>query len=399
MGGTGQPPAVVGLVAGVVGLVALVVGLYLGGHPSDLPSPVRDAFVDDTAAVQSDAIEVIQDNYQRKISRQRLETGSLRGMVDVLDDRFSHYFTPREYGVFQESIGGEFSGVGMTVVEGRRGLVVTGVFKGSPADRARIRQGDVIVAVDGESIAGESSALATARIKGKPGTFVRLTLAHRGSTRKVRIKRERITVPVVESQLRELDGKRLGEVGIASFTSGVHGQLRRSVRRLLKRGAKGFVIDLRQNGGGLLSEAVLVSSVFVPKGVVVTTSGRKQPRRVLRAVGDAITRKPLVVLVDRGTASASEIVTAALKERLGAKVVGRRTFGKGVFGQIFNLENGGALDLTLGNYFTPRGRNLGGRGIRPDVRVTDDPDTARDEALARALSLLAAEVQGTRKPA
>jgi carboxyl-terminal processing protease len=397
MGGTGQPPAVVGLLAGVVGLVALAAGLYLGGHPSDLPGPLRDIFVDDTTAIQADAIEVIEDNYLREVPAKRLETGSLRGMIEVLDDRFSHYFTPREYSLFQESIGGEFSGVGMTVVEHRRGLLVTGVFRGSPAERAKIRAGDVIVAVDGESIAGESSRLATARIKGRPGTFVRLTVRRRGSTRRIRIRRERITVPVVDARLRMVDGKRLGVVAIASFTSGVHGQLRRSVRRLLRRGARGFVIDLRQNGGGLLSEAVLVSSVFVPDGVVVVTKGRKQPRRVLRATGDAIARKPLTVLVDRGTASASEIVTAALQERLGAKVVGRRTFGKGVFGQIFNLPNGGALDLTLGNYFTPRGRNLGGKGIEPDARARDDAGTARDEALERVLSLLAGEVRPSQK--
>lgn len=387
----------VGLVAGVVGLVALVAGLYLGGHPSDLPGPLRDVFVDDTTAIQSDAVEVIEDNYLRKVPAKRLETGSLRGMVEALDDRFSHYFTPREYRLFQESIGGEFSGVGMTVVEDRRGLLVTGVFRGSPAARAKIRPGDRIVAVDGESIAGESSELATARIKGKPGTFVRLTLRRRGSTRRLRIRRERITVPVVDDRLRTVDGKRLGVVAIASFTSGLHGQVRRSVRRLLRRGARGIVIDLRQNGGGLLSEAVLVSSVFVPDGVIVVTKGRTQPRRVLRAAGDAIARKPLTVLVDRGTASASEIVTAALQERLGAKVVGRRTFGKGVFGQIFNLDNGGAIDLTLGNYFTPKGRNLGGKGIEPDVRATDRAATARDEALARALRVLAKEVRPSQK--
>jgi carboxyl-terminal processing protease len=161
---------------------------------------------------------------------------------------------------------------------------------------------------------------------------------------------------------------------------------------LLRRGADGFVIDLRHNGGGLLNEAVLVSSLFVPDGVIVSTKGRKRPRQVLRATGGAIERKPLVVLTDRGSASASEIVTAALSERLGAKIVGRRTFGKGVFGQVFNLPNDGALDLTLGNYYTPKGRNLGGKGIQPDVRASDDPQTRRDEALARALQVLAGEV-------
>ena len=120
-----------------------------------------------------------------------------------------------------------------------------------------------------------------------------------------------------------------------------------------ERGAEGFVLDMRANGGGLLDEAVLVSSAFVPNGVIVTTKGRKRPKRVFEATGEVATRKPVVVLVDRGTASASEIVTAALHERLGAPVVGRRTFGKGVFGQIFDLSNGGALDLVVGNYYTP----------------------------------------------
>jgi carboxyl-terminal processing protease len=374
-------------------LVALAGGLYLGGHPSDLPEPIRDVFVDETTSAQADAIELIEENYTRKVPEDRLESGSLRGMVDALDDRFSHYFTPRQYSLFRESIGGEFSGVGMTVVESRRGLVVTGVFRGSPAEKAKIAPGDVITAVNGRSIAGESSELATARIKGRPGTFVTLILLHRGDRRRVRIKRERIKVPVVASRLRRVGGRPLGVVAIASFTSGVHAELRRGVRRLLRRGARGLLIDLRQNPGGRLDEAVLVSSVFVPDGVVVVTRGRTRPRRVLRATGGAIARKPLVVLVDRGTASASEIVTAALQERLGAKVVGRRTFGKGVFGQIFDLPNGGALDLTLGNYFTPKGRNLAGKGIKPDVPARDNRRTARDEALERALRVLAGEAR------
>jgi carboxyl-terminal processing protease len=385
---------VVGAVALVVGAFALAAGLYLGGHPADLPEPIRDVFIDETTSVQADAIDVIRENYARDISEDRLETGSLRGMVETLDDRFSHYFTPRQYGLFRESIGGEFSGVGMTVVENRRGLLVTGVFKRSPAAKANIRQGDLITSVDGKSIAGESSDLATARIKGKPGTFVTLTVVRRGSTRRVRLRRQRIEVPVVDARLRVVGAKRLGVIEIASFTSGVHGEVRRSVRRLLRRKAKGFVIDLRHNGGGLLDEAVLVSSVFVPDGVVVVTKGRKRPRRVLRATGGAIRRVPLVVLVDRETASASEIVTAALRERLGAKVVGRRTFGKGVFGQLFTLPNGGALDLTLGDYLTPSGRSLARKGIRPDVQASDYVRTGRDEALTRALRVLAGTVGG-----
>jgi carboxyl-terminal processing protease len=280
----------------------------------------------------------------------------------------------------------------MTVVERKRGLLVAGVFKDSPAKRAGIRPGDLITKVNGRPIAGESSDVSTARIKGKPGTFVTLTIERSGKARTLRVKRERIKVPVVTSILRTTNGHKLGVVNLASFTSGAHAEVGAAVRRLLARGADGFVLDLRANGGGLLDEAVLVSSLFVPNGTIVTTKGRTRPKHVFDATGDAITRKPVVVLVDRGTASASEITTAALHERVGAPVVGQRTFGKGVFGQVFELSNGGALDLIVGSYYTPKGENLNGKGIRPDVPATDVPTTRRDEALDRALSVLAARV-------
>jgi carboxyl-terminal processing protease len=382
------------LVALIAVPAALAVGLYLGGHPDDLPGAVRDVFVDDSTSLDAKARDVIKDNYYRPVPDERLENGSLHGMVDALHDRFSHYFTPQQNKIFEQSIGGEFSGVGMTVVENRRGLLVTGVFKGSPAARAGIEPGTIITKVDGKSIAGESSEVATARIKGRPGTFVRLSVVRKKDAppRTVRIKRARIKIPVVKGKVVSVAGKRFGVVAVASFTSGVHGELRSEIMRLLGRGAQGIVLDLRQNGGGLLDEAVLVSSLFVPRGVIVSTKGRKRPERVLRATGGTVTRRPVVVLVDRGTASASEIVTAALKERLGAKVVGVRTFGKGVFGELFGLPNGGAIDLTLGNYYTPKGHNLTGRGVSPDVRAKDNPSTRPDEARARALSVLAGEV-------
>jgi carboxyl-terminal processing protease len=387
--------------AGIVAvLAALAAGLYLGGHPADLPTPVRDLFVSEHTAVQSEAAEAIEDNFARKVTGEQLENGSLRGMVDALDDRFSHYFTPRENKLFTQSIGGEFSGVGMTVVEHRRGLLVTGVYRRTPAARAHISPGELIVAVNGRSIAGESSDVSTARIKGKPGTFVSLTIAkpRGGGRRVVRVERARIEIPVVESRLRRVGGDQVQIVQIASFSSGVHAQLRAKLRDIARKRVKGLVIDLRQNGGGLLDEAVLVASVFIPDGVIVSTKGRKRARRVLRATGDAIARdKPIVVLVDRGTASASEIVTAALSERLGATVVGRRTFGKGVFGEVFSLKNGGAIDLTLGNYYTPKGKNLAGKGIKPDVKATDNPRTPRDETLQKALAVLRLELSRSTK--
>jgi len=378
-----------GAVLAAVVLLALGAGMWLGGHPEKLPEPLRDVFVDETASVQVQATDIIEENYYRRVGEQRLRDASLRGMVRSLGSRFSHYFTPEENRLFRESASGEFSGVGMTVVERPRGLLVAGVFEDSPAEEEGIRAGDLITAVDGKSIAGKSSEVSTALIKGEPGTHVRLTVRRRGSdTRRLRVRRERIRVPAADGALRRSGGRRVGVVELSTFSSGAHAELIAELERLERRRAQGFVLDLRANGGGLLDEAVLVASAFVPDGVIVTTDGRARSRRVFEATGQTATRKPVVVLVDRGTASASEIVAAALHDRLESPVVGLKTFGKGVFGQIFNLSNGGALDLVVGNYYTPAGRNLNRRGITPDERVRDDPDTRRDEALDRALATL-----------
>ena len=384
-----------GFAAAAAVLVALAIGLYLGGHPTKLPGFMRDVFVEESASLQAEATQTIEDNFIQKVPDEQLRNASVQGMVRSLHSRFSHYFTPAQNKLFEQSTSGEFSGVGMTVVERKKGLEVAGVFKDSPAKRAGIKTGDLIIAVNGRSIAGESSDVSTARIKGKPGTFVRLTIeTPGGKQRTIRVQRQTIKVPVVQGKLDTVSGKKLGVVGLSSFTSGAHGEVGAELRNLQKRGADGFVLDLRANGGGLLDEAVLVSSLFIPDGVIVTTKGRTRPKRVFDAAGDTVTKKPVVVLVDKGTASASEIVTAALHERLGAPVVGQRTFGKGVFGQVFELSNGGALDLIVGNYYTPKGRNLNGKGIPPNVPAVDKRGTKRDEALDKALATLANRVPG-----
>jgi carboxyl-terminal processing protease len=171
------------------------------------------------------------------------------------------------------------------------------------------------------------------------------------------------------------------------------------VHKLLSQGASGVVLDLRDNGGGLLNEAVQIASIFIPDGKIVSTKGRNRPEHVYDATGGAISTKiPVVVLVNQNSASASEIVTGALQDRHRATVVGTRTFGKGVFQEIERLSNGGALDITVGEYFTPSGRNLGGggvrkgAGIRPDVKARDNPRTRPDEALQKALRTLAQKV-------
>ena len=373
--------------------VMLVAGIWLGGHPDNLPDKVRDTLVADSdGRVYEEAIDTLERDYYRKVDRKKLLDQSLEQAVSSLDDRFSHYFAPRDFTDFQAATEGRFEGVGMTVEEVERGLRVLTVYKDSPADRGGLKAGDVITHVDGRPIAGQSSEESTTRIKGPAGTSVKLTVRSKGESRVLTLERAEVEIPVVKAEMRRYDGHKIAHVRLAGFTSGAHGEVGSAVRGLLKQGAEGVVLDLRDNGGGLLNEAVMVSSVFIPDGKIVTTRGRSRPEQVYEATGGAIdTDIPVVVLVNDRSASASEIVTGALQDRDRAKVVGTRTFGKGVFQEIEPLQNGGALDITVGEYFLPSGRNLGGggvsrgAGVSPDVQAEDDPETPKDEALAAAL--------------
>ena len=377
-------------------VLALIIGIWLGGHPRILPGGVRNAFVEDDRALRAEVIDQIENDFIRDVDVEKLQDASLKGIISALDDRFSHYFSPREALQFQQSVEGRFEGVGMRIEEVPRGLEVVSVFDGSPAQGAGIRQGAIITGVDGQSIAGQSAEIATAKIKGPPGTSVRLTLTEPGGKRErtVRVERERISVPTVESKLETVDGKKLGVVELLTFSSGAHGELRAAIDGLRAQGAKGIVLDLRGNGGGLLREAVLVASLFLEDGNVVSTDGRNRARQTYPAEGDALPKSlPVVVLVDGGSASASEIVAGALRDRDRAKLVGEKTFGKGVFQEVEPLSNGGALDLTVGRYYLPSGENLDTSGITPETKARDNTRTKRDEALPVALKALASEVR------
>jgi carboxyl-terminal processing protease len=376
------------LVLGV--LLVLTGGIWLGGHPEALPGPVRDALVDEGPAVRANLIDTIQEHFYKPVSKKKLEEESLRGMVNSLRDPYSRYFSPREAKSFNEDLSGKFEGVGMSVHPSKQGLVVTDTFAGAPARKAGMRAGDVITAVNGRSIAGQGINAATDRIKGPPGTFVTLTVKRRKETIKFRVKRAKIQIPEVKGRIVTRDGKKLAIVSLASFSSGVHGRLRQEIDKQVKAGARGIVLDLRGNPGGLLREGVLVSSIFIDDGTIVSTRGRAEPKRVYKAQGDAIAPDlAVVVLVDRGSASASEITTGALRDRGRATVVGTRTFGKGVFQEIEPLKNGGALDLTVGRYYLPSGKPLPKNGIMAQVRAQDDPKTPKkDEALPVALDTL-----------
>ena len=385
----------------LLGAVILLAGVWLGGHPGWIPNGLRGAFIDDSSGrLVQDVLNIIKRDYYRPIDTSSLVNKGIAGAVASLDDPYSHYFGPADYRAFENQTNPHLSGIGVAVLPDPHGLRIVDVYPGSPAAHAGLVRGDVVVDVGATSLANRSEDFASGLIKGRAGTRVMLTVLRGGRRQVVTITRQNIVVPVAEGNVVTYHGIKIGDLALTSFTDGAASELRAQVERALHSHARALVLDLRENGGGLLDEAVSVASIFIPDGTIVSTDGRTQPRQVYLAKGGAIpTSIPLVVLVDRGTASSAEIVTAALQDRHRALVVGTHTYGKGVFQEIQPLPNGGAIDLTVGEYFTPDGRNLGGGGVRqgagitPNVYAVSDPRAPSDVALMAAERTVASEVR------
>jgi carboxyl-terminal processing protease len=387
--------------AAVIVLVILLVGVWLGGHSGWIPSGLRSTFTDDSSGqLTQDVLNLIKHDYYRPVNTTQLANQGIAAAVSSLDDPYSHYFDPSDYKTFVNQSNPHLSGIGVDVLPDPQGLRVVDAFPGSPAAKAGLAHGDVIIEVGKTSLANRSSDFASSLIKGRAGTKVTLTVLSAGHRRLVTITRENIAVPVTTGMLLNYRGIMVGEVTLTSFVDGAGADVRDQVEAQLHKGAQAVILDLRQNGGGLLDEAVNVASIFIPDGTIVSTDGRSQPRQVYLAKGGAISSSiPVVVLVDRDTASAAEIVTGALQDRHRALVVGTHTYGKGVFQEIEPLPNGGALDITVGEYFTPNGRNLGGGGVKegagitPNIHAVADPQARTDAALIAAERTVAAEVK------
>jgi carboxyl-terminal processing protease len=381
------------IIAGVVlALIVLVIGIWLGGHPSWMPGGLRSTFEGTSnAQLVNDELNLITQNYYRRVDRTKLLNLGMGAMVQSLNDPYSRYYAPSAYRSFLNEDNPHLSGVGIDVVPDPRGLRIVDVFPHSPAAMAGLAHGDLIIRVGSTSLSGHTAAFASRLIRGRAGTRVVLTVVTGGRTRAITVTRADLVVPVSSESIVTYHGVKIGDLRFTAFTDGSGAELRGDVERALHSGARALILDLRENGGGLLQEAVNVASIFIPDGTIVSTDGRSQPRQVYLAKGGAIpTSIPMVVLVDRDTASSAEIVTAALQDRHRAKVVGTHTYGKGVFQEIMPMPNGGALDLTVGEYFTPNGRNLGGGGVRegagvtPNVYASDNPTAPGDHALTVA---------------
>ena len=329
------------------------------------------------------AADRIEESAAEPVDRAELERAAVEGMLKALGDRWSSYYDPSEYGSFQDALEGRYSGVGLWVRPSRSGILVSSVQSASPAAAAGVAPGDLIVAVDGTPTSSNSVGDVVQKLRGPTGSEVTLTVLRDGAASEVTVTRSvledaDVTVEHLAEGVMRID--------IRNFSRGVGRNVRDAMSADPEGHTGGVILDLRGNPGGLLDEAVEVASAFLDGGAVVSYEQRDAPDRTLYAVGDGDTETPVVVLVDGGTASAAEVVSAALQDRSRAVIVGSRTYGKGSVQRPIVLPDGSAIEFTIGRYITPAGRAIDGRGIEPDVLV--DPLEAPEVGEQRALEVL-----------
>jgi carboxyl-terminal processing protease len=383
------------LIALVAGAVFGFCGALASGVLAERPSePARTApratLPWEEASLFAEVYERIKRDYVEDVDDHVLMERAVRGMVTALDPH-SAYLDSQEFEEIRLSTMGSYPGVGIEVVPDDGAVKVLHPIEGSPAQRAGLKPGDAIVGIDGVEIGGDLAA-ATAHMRGAPGSTVHLTIRRKGSAALLEftLKRAQVEVSSVAGQILEPG---YGYIRITTFTETTAEDVSHAVLRLQrdnKQALKGLVLDLRDNPGGVLEAGVGVADDFLDQGVIVSADGRTPEARFRMDAthhGDLLNGAPLVVLVNGGTASASEIVAGALKDHGRALLIGRRTYGKGSVQTVMPLSHGGALKLTTSRYFTPSGASIQGKGIVPDI-VEEGPmdgeevDSGRGRPLA-----------------
>ncbi|RME36226.1 MAG: S41 family peptidase [Thermoflexia bacterium] len=335
--------------------------------------------------------DIIQQEYYGEIpDHQTILYGAIRGSLQTLGDEYTSFIEPQIARILEEDASGEFQGIGAYVRMREDGkLEISGIIPNTPAEKAGLRAGDRVLAVDGQSIVGYSLYEAIALIRGPAGTQVTLLIERPGeeATFEVTVTRARIEIPQVEAKLLEED---IAYIRLHEFSANATRQMKEALSDLLSRKPRGLILDLRNNPGGWLDQALEVADLFLDRGVVMierTTEGE----RVFRTrSGDMAESIPLVVLVNGGSASASEIVAGAIQDRGRGILIGERTLGKGSVQRPYRLSDGSELRVTIARWYTPNNREIHGQGLEPDilVRWPEETPEGKDPQLERAIQYL-----------
>lgn len=330
----------------------------------------------------------IQTYYKGDIDEDQLEDYTYKGLVAGLGDQYSDYYSEEEYKELTESTEGVYSGVGITMTKDSDSgeIKVVNTLKGSPADGSGLKEGDVLTKIGDENVGTDADLNdVVSKVKGKEGTRVTLTFKRGDDTKEYTFTRKSVENPTVETRM--LQGN-IGYLSISEFDEITVEQFEDGLKDLQDQGAESLIIDLRDNPGGLLSTVVDIADDVLPKGRIVYTEDKNGKKKYYDAEDDDQLNMPLCVLVNGNSASASEILAGAIKDRDAGTLVGEKTFGKGIVQGFYGLGDDSYVKLTYASYYTPDGHNIHKKGIQPDVKVEDDEDTEADEQLQRAVEVL-----------
>ncbi len=385
-------------------ILAFGAGFYYGQH--SLPSIEKVSGIQNLEQGKSQAVDFslfwdawneIQQKFVNRtgLDYQKMVYGAISGMLASLGDPYTVFLNPQENKDFSQSLQGNLEGIGAEVGMRNNILTIISPLEDSPAQRAGFKPGDKILKINDELTAGMTVEEAVSKIRGPKGTEVRLTIARDGwdSAKEFKIIRDVINVPIVKLEMKSVGDKTIAHLTIYQFTENSETEFIKAVQQILTSDVKGIVLDVRSNPGGYLESAVEIASWFLPleKMVVVEDYGNGKKIEHKSTGINKLGSYPLVVLIDQGSASASEILAGALRDDKGVKLVGEKSFGKGSVQQLEQLAAGTSLKITVAKWLTPSGHSIMDEGLEPDVKVEitkDDIDASRDPQLDKALEML-----------
>ena len=393
-----------GIAVGVVITAVVAGGVSFGSRALTKVSDEKKAESGElnltSAAVENKITEIetlVQKYYLNEIDTEQVENYLYKGMIAGLDDAYAAYYTKEEYQSMMDSTNGSYYGIGVEMSQNMTtGIItITRVFEGSPAEEAGMLPGDVIYKVQDTEVTGEDLTKVVSMVKGAEGTTVPISVAREGESDYLTFDVERRTIEIATVEHRMLDGN-IGYISIASFDDVTVNQFLTALEDLENQGETALIIDLRNNGGGLVSSAGSILDRLLPEGLIVYTEDKYGNREELKSDAENYFDKPLAVLVNGNSASASEIFAGAIKDYGLGTLVGTQTFGKGIVQKVYPLSDGTAVKLTVSKYYTPKGNNIHGIGIAPDVEVELDADVAnaitipeeKDNQLQKAVEIL-----------
>lgn len=369
--------------------VALAVMILLGnGILGETVKIEKDQYryyqqLDDRYSKLNQIYEEITANYYKEPDKENLETGMYKGLMAGLGDVYSGYMTAQEFRSWSDTTLGEFEGIGINFSVNTKGeFVILSTIPGTPAEKAGLQSGDLILAVDGK-VYGDMETVSTA-LKGKAGTKVRVTYERDGKEREVTIKRAKIISQTVESKMLK---NRIGYMALSSFEEHTAEDFKKQLADLEKKGAKGLIIDLRDNGGGLVASGTEIADALLGEGTITYLQDRKGQKQYIKSDAEKI-HIPCVFLVNENTASTSEILAAAVKDDGTNPLVGTTTFGKGIVQSTQQRQDGSAIKLTTMQYFSPKGNAIHEKGVKPDYVVKNSKKSKEDRQLNKAIELL-----------